>query len=45
MSCDVSREQLWSWVDRDAPELDEHTSACPDCHEQAEAIREFIAAS
>jgi serine/threonine protein kinase/tetratricopeptide (TPR) repeat protein len=40
MDCDVSSEQLWSWVDRDAPELDEHTAICPACRERAEQIRQ-----
>ena len=35
MDCDVSREQLWSWVDRDAAELDEHVAGCPDCRKAA----------
>jgi serine/threonine protein kinase/tetratricopeptide (TPR) repeat protein len=40
MDCGVSSEQLWSWVDRDAPELDEHTAICPTCRERAEQIRQ-----
>jgi serine/threonine protein kinase/Flp pilus assembly protein TadD len=42
MDCRVSREQLWSWVDRDAPELDEHLSGCPHCRELAAEIRHKI---
>jgi len=40
MDCDVSSEQIWSWVDRDAPELDEHLTHCPACRERAEQIRQ-----
>jgi tetratricopeptide (TPR) repeat protein/tRNA A-37 threonylcarbamoyl transferase component Bud32 len=42
MGCDVSREQLWSWVDREAPELDEHLAICPDCRRETEVIRRKI---
>ncbi len=39
MGCDVSREQLWSWVDREATELEAHLEVCPDCRRSTEAIR------
>ncbi len=42
MGCDVSREQLWSWVDREAAELDEHLAACAGCRERAGLIRRKI---
>jgi serine/threonine protein kinase/tetratricopeptide (TPR) repeat protein len=42
MGCDISGEQLWSWVDRDAPELEEHLAICPACRERAAKIREEI---
>ena len=42
MGCDVSGEQLWSWVDRDAPELEEHLAVCPTCRARAARIREEI---
>jgi len=29
--CGVSEAQLWSWLDRDAPELEEHATTCPHC--------------
>ena len=42
LDCDVSREQLWSWVDREAAELDEHLAACPCCRARAVEIRSEI---
>ena len=42
MNCDVSREQLWSWVDREAAELDAHLADCPRCRERAVEIRSEI---
>ncbi len=42
MGCDVSGEQLWSWVDRDAPELEVHLAVCPACRARAAKIREEI---
>jgi tetratricopeptide (TPR) repeat protein len=42
MGCDISGEQLWSWVDRDASELEEHIAACPVCRERARKLREDI---
>lgn len=42
MGCDVSGEQLWSWIDREAPELEEHLAVCAYCRERAEIIREDI---
>lgn len=42
MGCGVSGEQLWSWVDQDAPELEEHLAVCPSCREKAGKIREEI---
>ena len=44
MSCDVSEEQLWSWIDRGAVELEEHLARCPECRRRAESLRESIAA-
>ncbi len=29
--CGVAESQLWSWLDRDAPELEEHATTCPHC--------------
>ena len=42
MGCGVSREQLWSWIDRDAAELDEHLAACPDCRALAAELQAQI---
>ncbi|MGD8412659.1 MAG: protein kinase [Candidatus Latescibacterota bacterium] len=42
MGCDVSGEQLWSWIDEDAPELEEHLAVCASCRERAAKIREDI---
>jgi serine/threonine protein kinase len=42
MSCGVSEEQLWSWIDRNAPELEQHLSECPHCRARAEEIRARI---
>jgi tetratricopeptide (TPR) repeat protein len=42
MSCDISGEQLWSWIDNDAPELGEHLAVCSVCRERAAKIREDI---
>ncbi len=42
LGCDISREQLWSWVDREATELEDHLAACPSCRERAAEIREEI---
>jgi serine/threonine protein kinase/tetratricopeptide (TPR) repeat protein len=42
VGCGVGREQLWSWIDRTAPELDEHTAVCPECRALAEEIRAEI---
>lgn len=48
MGCGVSREQLWSWVDRDAAELEAHLAECPECRARAAEIRgeiDFIGTS
>ncbi len=42
MTCDVSDEQLWSWIDRNAEELEAHLAICPECRARAEAIRSGI---
>ena len=39
MPCDVPEEQLWSWIDRDAPELEEHITTCPQCRARANELR------
>jgi serine/threonine protein kinase len=42
MDCDVSGEQLWSWIDRDAPELEKHLDECPVCRSRAALMRAEI---
>jgi serine/threonine protein kinase/Flp pilus assembly protein TadD len=42
MPCHVSLQQLWSWVDRQAPELDEHLPHCATCQRRANRIHEEI---
>jgi tetratricopeptide (TPR) repeat protein len=39
MHCGISREQLWSWIDRDAPELTEHLKTCDQCRARSAEIR------
>jgi len=39
MTCEISEEQLWSWIDRNAPELDEHLAKCPSCRARAKELR------
>ena len=39
MSCDISSIQLWSWLDRGAPELDEHLAHCARCRRLARLLR------
>lgn len=42
MPCAVSEEQLWSWVDRDAPELQPHLEDCAFCRARAAGLRAGI---
>jgi len=42
MGCGVSEEQLWSWIDRDAPELEQHLANCPKCRARAAELRAGI---
>lgn len=42
MACGVSQAQLWSWIDRDAPELQEHIAGCPECRALAEELQTQI---
>ena len=41
-SCGVSEQQLWSWLDRDAPELEAHLAGCPLCRGRAGEIRSLM---
>jgi serine/threonine protein kinase len=43
LSCGVSREQLWSWIDRGASELQEHLASCPECRSLAAELQSQIA--
>ncbi len=42
MGCDLPEAKLWSWIDREAPELDAHLAKCPICRRRAEKIRADI---
>lgn len=42
MGCDLPEAQLWSWIDREASELDPHLQECPDCRRRAQKIRQDI---
>jgi len=39
MACSVPEEQLWCWIDDDAPELAAHLAECSRCRKLAEEIR------
>jgi len=40
MLCEMTEEQLWSGLDRNAPELQEHLATCTQCQERAKSLRE-----
>ncbi|MFH1844201.1 MAG: serine/threonine-protein kinase [bacterium] len=42
MGCEIRGEKLWSWIDRQAPELEEHLAGCPSCRAKADQIRQEI---
>lgn len=42
MACRISEQQLWSWIDREAPELEAHLAECPRCRKIAEGLRAGI---
>ena len=44
MSCNLSEEELWSGIDRNAPEIKEHLAKCPICQDRAAHFREGIEA-
>ena len=44
MSCSLSEEELWSGLDRDAPEIAEHVAGCTTCQARAVQIRGGIEA-
>ncbi|MEQ8765307.1 MAG: serine/threonine-protein kinase [Planctomycetota bacterium] len=42
MSSDIPESQLWSWIDRNAPELQEHLARNPEDQERVDRLRELI---
>jgi tetratricopeptide (TPR) repeat protein len=42
MACTVSDEQLFSWIDRDAPDLEDHLAQCPACRVRTQELRGSI---
>ncbi|UCE58915.1 MAG: protein kinase [Phycisphaerales bacterium] len=42
MSCNLSEQELWSWIDSNAPEVHEHLAHCPTCQERASTFRAGI---
>lgn len=44
MTCELSEEELWSGIDRDAPEISAHLSACSTCRNRAAEFRAGIGA-
>ena len=39
MSCSLSEEELWSGLDRDAPEIAEHVAGCTTCQARPVQMR------
>ncbi len=44
MTCDLTDEEFWSGMDRQAPELVEHVQTCPQCQVRAAQLESGIAA-
>ncbi|MCO6438806.1 MAG: serine/threonine protein kinase [Phycisphaerae bacterium] len=44
VTCRLTEEELWSGLDRNAPEILEHVENCPTCQERAGSLRATIAA-
>ncbi len=42
MSCTISARQIWSWIDRGAPELEPHLASCSTCQSLADEYRAGI---
>ncbi|MFQ5413811.1 MAG: protein kinase [Phycisphaerae bacterium] len=42
MTCNVTDEELWSGIDRNAAELEAHLASCPSCRARADGIRGTI---
>ncbi len=43
-TCSLTEEQLWSWVDRCAPELEPHLALCSRCRRLAARLRDELGA-
>ncbi|MCH7873009.1 MAG: serine/threonine protein kinase [Planctomycetes bacterium] len=43
MSCNVTEQELWSGIDRNAPEITSHLAECPGCRARAAEIKAGIA--
>jgi len=39
MTCDLTESELWSGLDRNAPEIEEHIAGCGKCQSRARSIR------
>lgn len=44
MICQLNEEELWSGLDRHAPDVEEHVSTCPVCRDRAERMQAGMAA-
>lgn len=44
MTCNLSEEELWSGIDRNAPDIAAHVSTCPTCQSRAAEIKAGIGA-
>jgi len=42
MGCNLSEEELWSGIDRNAPEIAAHLSTCPTCQSRAAELKAGI---
>lgn len=42
MTCDMTEEELWSGIDRNAPEVDAHLATCATCRARAANLRAGI---
>ncbi|MFQ5591108.1 MAG: protein kinase, partial [Phycisphaerae bacterium] len=44
MSCNLTEQELWSWIDSEAPEADAHLAVCPSCRARAAELEAGIQA-
>lgn len=42
MSCNLTEEELWSGIDRNAPEIQQHLATCPKCQNRAAGFQAGI---